>query len=78
MSKNNPWNDTYASTREANDGLEGNLLRAMTGDFISETPTGGTLRYGDEHLDHYETSNSEKGHSYFHYGSGNNGSFFHP
>lgn len=72
------WDGSYASTKEENDGLEGDLLRAMTGDFVAETPTGGTMRWGDDYLDHYEKSDSKKGHSHFHYGSGNNGSFFHP
>lgn len=56
------WDGRYSNTKEAKDGLEGDLLRAMEGKMTSETGDGGTLRVTDTKIDVYGPSNSSKGH----------------
>ena len=63
------WSGLYSDTKECNDSLEGDILRAMDGYIRSELPGGGTL---DEHYyldggyrwDLYAPSDSPKGHSH--------------
>lgn len=63
------WSGKYSDTKESQESLEGDILRAMDGKFTSETSSGGTLREtyeldGSGKIDVYDSSDSPKGHSH--------------
>ncbi len=66
------WDGTYDSTKESQDGLEGDILRAMTGNYTYPTSTGGTVRQSDSRIDVYGSSDSSKGHSHDWYNDSTN------
>ena len=62
------WNGRYENTKEAKDGLEGDILRQMEGKRTSETSSGGTMRTSSKKVDIYTPNpNSPRGHDHVGY-----------
>ena len=52
------WSGRYEDTKEAKDGLEGDILRAMEGKSTMETSSGGTIRVSPDKYDIYTPNSS--------------------